>query len=49
VFVVTEVWDTPAHQERFMQRRLGPALQESGVPAPTRVLWVDLVGHHQRS
>jgi hypothetical protein len=49
VLIVTEVWDSEAHQERFMEQRLGPALQEAGLPAPTRMLWVDVLAHHQPS
>jgi len=50
VFIVTDVWDTPGHhQERLMEQRLGRAPQESGVSAPTRVLRVDVLGHHQPS
>ena len=49
VLILTEVWDTEGHQERFMEQRLGPALQEAGVPAPTRILWVDVLAHHQPS
>jgi len=42
-WVVFEVWDSQASQERFMHERLGAALQEGGVTAPpTRVEWLDL-------
>ncbi len=46
--VVTEVWDTPEHQARFMEERLGAALEKGGVTAaPSRVTWIELVSHHQ--
>ena len=46
-FVVIEVWDTPEHQERFMEDRLGPALGEGGITEPpTSITWIDLVAHH---
>jgi hypothetical protein len=32
--VVTEIWDTPEHQARFMEERLGAALVEGASPAP---------------
>jgi hypothetical protein len=41
--VVVEVWDSKADQERFMTDRLGPALQQAGAPAPSRMEWIDLV------
>ena len=45
--VVTEVWDTPEHQARFMEDRLADALVEGGVTAPpSRVTWIELVAHH---
>jgi hypothetical protein len=48
-FVVVEVWDTPEHQARFMEGRLGSALQEAGVTEPpVSVTWVELVGHQHR-
>jgi hypothetical protein len=46
--VVTEVWDTPEHQARFMDERLGAALAKGGVTsAPSRVTWIELVAHHR--
>jgi hypothetical protein len=47
-FVVTEVWDTPQHQERFMEGRLGEALQKGGVTSPpSSITWIELIAHHQ--
>jgi hypothetical protein len=46
-WVVYEVWDSVEAQERFMDERLGPALQQGGVTdPPTRSDWVELHGHH---
>ena len=48
-FVVMEVWDTPEHQARFMEGRLGAALQQSGVTEPpVSVSWIELVGHQHQ-
>jgi len=45
--VVIEVWDTPDHQARFMETRLGEALGKGGVTGPpSSVTWVELVAHH---
>jgi hypothetical protein len=45
-FVVLEVWDTPEHQARFMEERLGAALAEGGVTnPPASVTWVELTAH----
>lgn len=45
--VVMEVWDTPQHQARFMEGRLGAALVEGGVTEPpTSVTWIELFAHH---
>jgi hypothetical protein len=47
-FVVTEIWDTVAHQEKFMNERLGEALAKGGVTAPpTSVTWLELFAHIQ--
>ena len=47
-FVVTEVWDTPEHQARFMEGRLAEALQKGGVTgAPSSVVWIELYAHHR--
>lgn len=43
-FVVFEVWESKAHQEAFMNSRLGPALGKAGVPEPTRAEWFSVVG-----
>jgi hypothetical protein len=42
---VFEVWDSKQSQEAFMATRLGPALAEAGVPQPTRVEWLTVLGH----
>jgi hypothetical protein len=45
--VVTEVWDTPEHQARFLETRLGEALAQGGVTdPPSSVTWIELVAHH---
>lgn len=44
---VFEVWESRDAQGRFMEDRLGRALQESGIDGPpTRLEWVDLVAYH---
>ena len=43
-FIVVEVWESKAAQEKFMGERLGPALQEGGAPQPTRVEWFEMIG-----
>lgn len=46
-FVVYEVWASKADQERFMEERLGRALQEGGIEGPpSRMEWLDLAAHH---
>ena len=45
--VVMEVWESREAQGRFMQERLGPALQKGGITAAPTVTWVDLVSFHQ--
>ena len=45
--VVIEVWDSPEHQARFMEGRLGEALGKGGVTGPpSSVTWIELVAHH---
>ncbi len=44
-WVVFEVWESKDAQGQFMAERLGPALAQCGVGAPTRVEWVDLAAH----
>ena len=41
--IVVEVWESQAVQAAFMTR-LGPALGEVGLPQPTRMEWLSLVG-----
>ena len=43
-FIVIEVWESQAAQEKFMAERLGPALGQAGAPEPTRVQWFNLLG-----
>jgi hypothetical protein len=44
--VVFEVWDSKESQDAFMTSRLGPALGGAGLPEPTRVEWLSLLGYH---
>jgi hypothetical protein len=45
--VVMEVWDTPEHQARFMEGRLGAALAQGGIAGPpSRVTWIEVEAHH---
>ncbi len=45
--VVIEVWDTPEHQAKFMEGRLGEALAKGGVASPpSSITWIELVAHH---
>ena len=44
--VVMEVWDSPEHQARFMEGRLGEALGKGGVTEPpSSVTWIELISH----
>ena len=44
--VVMEVWDSPEHQARFMEGRLGEALGKAGVTdPPSSVTWIELAVH----
>ncbi len=43
--VVVEVWESQDAQAAFMAR-LGPALAEVGLPEPTRMEWLSLVGRY---
>jgi hypothetical protein len=48
-FVVMEVWETPEHQARFMDERLGAALAKSGISdPPLSVAWITLVAFPHR-
>jgi hypothetical protein len=48
-WVVFEVWESQDDQGRFMQERLGPALQRGGITGPpARVEWVGLAAHTAR-
>jgi len=45
--IVMEVWDSPEHQARFMEDRLGEALAKGGITGPpTSITWIELVAHH---
>ncbi|MEA2687530.1 MAG: hypothetical protein QOJ39_3389 [Candidatus Eremiobacteraeota bacterium] len=44
---VIEVWESRDAQGRFMQERLGRALQEGGVTGAPEITWIDpLVSYH---
>jgi hypothetical protein len=43
-----EEWESRADQESWMERVLGPALGQAGVPPPTRIEWLDLLGEFHR-
>ncbi len=46
-WVVFEVWDSRDSQARFMNDRLGAALQAGGIAGPpARVEWIDLAASH---
>ena len=46
-WAVFEVGESREAQERFMNERLGPALQEGGIDGPpSRAEWLDLAAHH---
>ncbi|HEY0393273.1 MAG TPA: hypothetical protein VGD01_02145 [Candidatus Elarobacter sp.] len=45
--IVVEVWESRDAQGRFMQGRLGRALQEGGVTAVPEITWIDpLLSYH---
>ncbi len=45
--VVIEVWDSPEHQARFLEDRLGEALAKGGVAGPpSSITWIELEAHH---
>jgi hypothetical protein len=45
-WVVFEVWESKDAQARFMNERLGRALQEGGITGPpARVEWLELAAH----
>ncbi|HLN16243.1 MAG TPA: hypothetical protein VK277_05745 [Acidimicrobiales bacterium] len=45
-FVVAELWDSQEHQARFMESRLGPALEQAELPPPVSVTWFEMVASH---
>jgi hypothetical protein len=44
--LVFEVWDSRESQGAFMASRLGPALGQAGLPEPSRVEWLSVLGTH---
>jgi hypothetical protein len=44
--LVFEVWDSKESQGSFMSSRLGAALDKVGLPEPTRLEWLSLLGEH---
>jgi hypothetical protein len=42
-WAIMEVWESRDAQQRFMQERLGAAIQQSGVAAVPETTWVELV------
>lgn len=44
--VVFEVWESQESQGTFMADRLGPALGQVGLPQPSRMEWLSVLGHH---
>lgn len=46
-WVVFEIWESRADQERFLSERLGPALAEAGIEGPpARTEWIEVAAHH---
>jgi hypothetical protein len=44
---VFEVWESQEAQQRFMEERLGQALQEGGVAGPpARAEWMEVMAEH---
>ncbi len=43
--VVIEVWESRDAQGRFMQGRLGRAMQEGGIAAVPTITWIELVAN----
>ena len=44
-WLVTEIWNSKAEQEAFMGSRLGAALAEVGLPAPSQIIESELVNY----
>jgi hypothetical protein len=42
-WIVTELWESEEHHGRFMQSRLGEALQKNGLPAPSSLVWFNVI------
>lgn len=48
-FLIYELWASQEDQQRFMDERLGKALQEGGIEGPpARSEWLDVQSHHNR-
>lgn len=47
--VVVETWDSRESQATFMAGSLGSALSQAGVPAPTRVEWLTVLGQQAQA
>ena len=46
-WVVLEVWRSQEDQKRFMDQRLGKAMQECGITGPpSRMEWLDLAAYY---
>src|SRR3954468_20555368 len=44
---VVEVWSSRTEQERFLEDRLRPALENAGINGPpTREEWIELTAYH---
>jgi hypothetical protein len=46
-WIVTEIWNSKADQERFMATRLGAALAAQGLPEPVQVIESEIVSVQQ--
>lgn len=46
-FVIYELWASQQDQQRFMDERLGRAIQEGGIEGPpARMEWLSVQAHH---
>jgi hypothetical protein len=48
-WIVTEVWESQAAHERFLNERLRPAFQAIGVPPATQIITSELVNYKTAS
>jgi hypothetical protein len=46
--LVFELWETQEDQGAFMASHLGPALGQEGLPDPSRVEWLSVLGSFSR-